>query len=605
LAYGNTEYSWSGSFPKVVAASSTPETTGGIGAGAWVDRTDLTLRSELSTNSGAEMVLTSRSKTVDVELAEINPSKIINNKIIAAQIEAMPTFRILSEKRPSDYIGDIYYSQNLNQTAISIASHVTMIGTYDPGTLVRNKDGFSIGPYDALTPCSSAILVEKVLQTPFEVGTVTVQDVQTNTGTGEINQFVGLWVGNRENRVSAHYDVRTGNTYIECRSGGNPPVVYANEPSGTTLQSGDKLSLCLNGVNVYALITKADGRQYRGSPVNVKSFFDFRHITLLESAKWFFGATSNGAGNVARWSKFEVSTFGAVGLRDFAWVKYEDGTPYVLNGKLYFTATCAGVGNSSGGNPYTASHQGIFSFDPITLEIKKTGRTLIRYDGYVAGHHAGQLLFNRFNKQWLITATDFGTSDLHGDLKILCAKSFDRNILHTNGVYFAEVVNFGIANSVWDANWMYIGGEWKIAITVSDSPSKAGLFTANKDTPFTINGGTWITHASGMAREGTKLVNTGGAYRLLAGETGGSVYSYSVSPFAVVGLITTPAVSDGTPAQHFDIIPFQRDGVVEFFALLFDTNFLDGISYTWGAAYVCKNGFGGETIGNSFDYVNN
>lgn len=44
---------------------------------------------------------------------------------------------------------------------------------------------------------------------------------------------------------------------------------------------------------------------------------------------------------------------------------------------------------------------------------------------------------------------------------------------------------------------------------------------------------------------------------------------------------------------------------VEFFALLFDTNFLDGISYTWGAAYVCKNGFGGETIGNSFDYVNN
>ena len=183
-----------------------------------------------------------------------------------------------------------------------------MIHTYDPGILNRDRNGFSIGPYNDSMPCSSAVLVEKVLQTPFEVGTVTVQDVQTNTGTGEINQFVGLWVGSRENRVSAHYDVRTGNTYIECRSGGNPPVVYANEASGTTLQSGDKLSLCLNGIDVYALITKADGRQYRGSPVNVKSlFFDFRHISLLESVKWFFGATSNGAGNVARWSKFEVS----------------------------------------------------------------------------------------------------------------------------------------------------------------------------------------------------------------------------------------------------------------------------------------------------------
>lgn len=47
LAYGNVEYSWSGAFPKVVAAGSTPATSGGVGAGAWVDRTDVTLRSEL------------------------------------------------------------------------------------------------------------------------------------------------------------------------------------------------------------------------------------------------------------------------------------------------------------------------------------------------------------------------------------------------------------------------------------------------------------------------------------------------------------------------------------------------------------------------------
>lgn len=55
LAYGNIEYSWSGAFPKVVAAGSTPETTGGIGAGAWVDRTDVTLRGELSGESGSNL----------------------------------------------------------------------------------------------------------------------------------------------------------------------------------------------------------------------------------------------------------------------------------------------------------------------------------------------------------------------------------------------------------------------------------------------------------------------------------------------------------------------------------------------------------------------
>jgi hypothetical protein len=40
-------YSWTGSFPKVVAAGSTPATSGGVGAGAWVDRTDDSLRDEL------------------------------------------------------------------------------------------------------------------------------------------------------------------------------------------------------------------------------------------------------------------------------------------------------------------------------------------------------------------------------------------------------------------------------------------------------------------------------------------------------------------------------------------------------------------------------
>lgn len=43
----NKYYQWFGSLPKVVAVGSTPATSGGIGAGAWVDRTQETLRSEL------------------------------------------------------------------------------------------------------------------------------------------------------------------------------------------------------------------------------------------------------------------------------------------------------------------------------------------------------------------------------------------------------------------------------------------------------------------------------------------------------------------------------------------------------------------------------
>jgi len=42
------EYGWTGAFHKVVPPASTPAGTGGVGAGAWVDRTDVTLRSDLN-----------------------------------------------------------------------------------------------------------------------------------------------------------------------------------------------------------------------------------------------------------------------------------------------------------------------------------------------------------------------------------------------------------------------------------------------------------------------------------------------------------------------------------------------------------------------------
>ena len=65
------EYSWAGTFPKVVAAGATPATSGGIGAGAWVDRTDVVLRDQLAESTGATKVGTSDGRTVEQRLAAL------------------------------------------------------------------------------------------------------------------------------------------------------------------------------------------------------------------------------------------------------------------------------------------------------------------------------------------------------------------------------------------------------------------------------------------------------------------------------------------------------------------------------------------------------
>lgn len=49
-------YTWAGSFPKTVPVNSTPDSTGGISAGAWVSVSGTTLRKELTSQGGAGII---------------------------------------------------------------------------------------------------------------------------------------------------------------------------------------------------------------------------------------------------------------------------------------------------------------------------------------------------------------------------------------------------------------------------------------------------------------------------------------------------------------------------------------------------------------------
>lgn len=49
-------YRWDGEFPKTVSAASTPETSGGVGLGAWVGVGDASLRADLSSKNGIKLI---------------------------------------------------------------------------------------------------------------------------------------------------------------------------------------------------------------------------------------------------------------------------------------------------------------------------------------------------------------------------------------------------------------------------------------------------------------------------------------------------------------------------------------------------------------------
>nr|DAM17044.1 MAG TPA: tail spike [Caudoviricetes sp.] len=72
-------YRWDGAFPKAVPAGSTPDSTGGIGVGAWLSVGDATLRGDLALPSGAGIIGTESGYNVQEELNTIKTRKIVES----------------------------------------------------------------------------------------------------------------------------------------------------------------------------------------------------------------------------------------------------------------------------------------------------------------------------------------------------------------------------------------------------------------------------------------------------------------------------------------------------------------------------------------------
>lgn len=167
------EYGWSGAFPKVVAAGSIPATTGGIGAGAWVDRTQDVLRGELSGTSGAALVGFSGLKSTVAE-------SILNIEKRTAYV--------------TDYSG---YDTDIGKVLNSLIDGISAGG----GLSIIIPNGY----YTLLTPVVKTLLANQHLEILFRGATINcetdnhgikITGNDTNSlhigGTGKINAGFGV-----------------------------------------------------------------------------------------------------------------------------------------------------------------------------------------------------------------------------------------------------------------------------------------------------------------------------------------------------------------------------------------------------------------------------
>ncbi len=195
---------------------------------------------------------------------------------------------------------------------------------------------------------------------------------------------------------------------------------------------------------------------------------DFRIPETLarHTATWGAGSAASGV------SRVRAGIFGMAGLRDLHLVQHADGRPYLDNGRMYLTATCAGLGF------FRQAHWGVFAFDPATLlgngvtpVLEQTAHLFSLRDGKILGDHAGQVV--RDGDRWLVAVSSWGDFGPRRGVHVRDVVVED-DILH--GVHLLETrrTHMPTDRGAYDPGVTRVDGRWYVSYveSVAHRPSQ-------------------------------------------------------------------------------------------------------------------------------------
>lgn len=143
-------YGWGGSLPKVVPAGSTPETSGGIGAGAWADRTDDSLRDEIRETvfqnmkrSYAETGLNMVDGSFEAGGTLVNANDVLLQERTGKAFSG-PAGTVAAGTNPASG-GFVDKSGGLLRHELATSNGATKVGTSDGGSVQDFIDYFKVG----------------------------------------------------------------------------------------------------------------------------------------------------------------------------------------------------------------------------------------------------------------------------------------------------------------------------------------------------------------------------------------------------------------------------------------------------------------------------
>jgi hypothetical protein len=400
---------------------------------------------------------------------------------------------------------------------------------------------------------------------PYAAVTVTIGTRPPPSGNGGGGTVVAGFVRDAHNYVVATFgagdDPARGHVGIELVINGSKTQA-ASEVADLT--NATRVGFAVTENYVTALVGDAAGWIPIARARITTDLLDLRDPAVIRNYRYGFGA--GGSGTTADITEVEAGHFGEAGLRDPHVVSYTDGTPYVRNGKLYFTATQAGFAF------FPTAHWGVWTLDLKKLDrIEPVAKLFFARDGLVLGDHAGQILVDERHGGFHIAVSSWGDFAFQG-VHVRYVRTFT-DVLRGVHVLTSERLPLPTDVSSWDPAMARIDDRWYVGFVESPFQDPVQGFTFHPALARSEPRGA-LTRLSrvgaDLARrqtEGVILQKIGGRWYVLASDGERREYPVYDLSMRALGALKAPY---GSNIPHPQIVPISEDGRTRYLLITFN-----------------------------------
>jgi len=370
-------YRWDGPFPKVVPPGSTPETSGGVGLGAWLSVGDATLRSQLPFITFEQLGV--KGDGTDETAKFINAASFANANGLKLVAKPTQIFKLVGSSPVT-----FNYSVDFNGATIDMKDYTGSINLTRPTTKIDYLPGSSV---------VNALQTEATLTGQYFSGWLNTSEVEDAYVLVETNVPFYNYLGTVYNRIDMHHSTRYGVIADSLRfsllsSSVTKVTVYKNEKNYTHIKNVKILAGSQSQSNLIVIqhsrlilenvFIDAQNIQLTSQTtmINMADSFDIQYTNI--KAKWVNDTTLSGAYIFAGFRSTNVTYerceaegtgWGAVGTSLCKNVKYIDCRLSRIDSHHPFIDRLDVVRGTVGAWGLTVSAIGDLYIDGTTFEI--------------------------------------------------------------------------------------------------------------------------------------------------------------------------------------------------------------------------------------------